>query len=122
MGDIPGFDVESRRRIYIETQMIEVIMTIDFGPAERQPFEATVSVAEKSTVLDVLLSSVPVTTSPRYGMDHFVEKIDGVGNDFAADRGWRFQVNGRGSNVPAERYLVKNGDWIKWLYVAESCA
>jgi uncharacterized protein DUF4430 len=101
--------------------MIEVTVTIDFGPAERQSFEAVVAVPEKSTVLDVLLYSVPIATFPRYGMDHFVEAIDRVSNDFAADRGWRFEVNGRGSNVPAERYLVKNGDWIKWLYLAGSC-
>ena len=55
-------------------------------------------------------------------MEHFVEEIDGVKNDFASDRGWRFEVNGRRSNVPAERYLVKNGDWIKWLYVVGACS
>jgi hypothetical protein len=106
----------------LEKQMIEVTVTIDFGPAGKQPFEAMVTVSEKSTVLEVLLERLPVTTAPRYGMEHFVEEIDGVRNDFAADCGWRFQVNGRGSNVPAERYLVKNGDWIKWLYVAGSCS
>jgi hypothetical protein len=102
--------------------MIQVTVTIDFGPAGKQVFEAVVTVPEKSTVLDVLLNRLPVTTSPRYGMDQFVEKIDGVRNDFAADCGWRFEVNGRGSNVPAERYLVKNGDWIKWLYVTGACS
>jgi hypothetical protein len=102
--------------------MIDVTMTIDFGPAGRQPFEALVTVPEKSTVLEVLLNRLPVTTSPRYGMDHFVEEIDGIKNDFAGDRGWRFEVNGLRCNVPAERYLVKNGDWIKWLYLADSCS
>lgn len=102
--------------------MIEVTVTIDFGPAGKETFEAVVTVAEKSTVLEVLLERLPVTTAPRYGMEHFVEEIDGVKNDFAADCGWRFQVNGRGSNVPAERYLVKHGDWIKWIYVAGSCS
>jgi Domain of unknown function (DUF4430) len=102
--------------------MIEVTLTIDFGPAERRPFEAVVTVPEKSTVLDVLFDRVPIVTSAKYGMDHFVEAIDGVKNDFAGDRGWRFEVNGRRSNVPAERYLVKNGDWIKWIYLAGSCS
>jgi hypothetical protein len=99
--------------------MIEVTVTIDFGPAGRRAFEAVVTVPDKSTVLDVLLNRLPVTTSPRYGMEHFVEEIGGIGNDFASDRGWHFEVNGHRSNVPAERYLVRNGDWIKWLYLAE---
>jgi hypothetical protein len=106
----------------VENPMIHVTVTIDFGPAERQPFEAVVTVPDRSTVLDVLSNRLPVTTSCRYGMDHFVESIDGVKNDFAGNRGWHFEVNGRGSNVPAERYLVKNGDWIRWLYVAGSCS
>jgi hypothetical protein len=102
--------------------MIAVTVTIDFGPAERQPFEVMVAVPEKTTVLEVLLQQLPVTTSPKYGMDHFVEEIDGINNDFVNDLGWRFEVNGHRSNVPAERYLVKNGDWIKWSYFVGSCS
>ena len=63
--------------------MIDVTVTIDFGPAGRHPFEAVVTVPEKSTVLDVLLQRWRVTTSSRYGMEHFVEEIDGIKNDFA---------------------------------------
>jgi Domain of unknown function (DUF4430) len=101
--------------------MIEVTVTIDFGPARRPTFEAVVTVAEKSTVLDVLSAQLPIATSPKYGMDHFVEEIGGIKNDFASDRGWRFEVNGHRSNVPAERYLVKKGDWVKWLYLEGAC-
>jgi Domain of unknown function (DUF4430) len=102
--------------------MIVVTITIDFGPAGRPPFEKKTAVPEKSTVLDVLSNQLPIATFPKYGMEHFVEEIDGIKNDFASDRGWRFEVNGVRSNVSAERYLVKDGDWIKWLYLAESCA
>ncbi|HEX9788977.1 MAG TPA: DUF4430 domain-containing protein [Candidatus Binatia bacterium] len=98
-----------------------VTLTIDFGPAGRPPIQTKATVPEKSTVLDVLSSQLPVATSPKYGMEHFVEEIDGIKNDFANDRGWRFEVNGLRSNVPAERYLVKDGDWIKWLYLAAPC-
>ena len=101
--------------------MIEVTVTIDFGPAGRPRAEAVVTVTEKSTVLEVLLAQFAVTTAPKYGMDHFIEEIDGVKNDFVNDRGWSFEVNGRRSNVPAERYLVKHGDWIKWSYLAGGC-
>ena len=102
--------------------MIAVTVTIDFGPAGLPTFEAAVTVPEKSTVLDVLSAQLPISTSPKYGMDHFVEEIGGIKNDFASNRGWRFEVNGFRSNVPAERYLVKDGDWIKWLYLVEPCA
>jgi len=100
--------------------MTVVSVTIDFGSAGRQSFEATVTLADRSTVFDALQIAVPLVTSHRFGMDHFVEEIDGVGNDIAGDRGWQFEVNGYRSNVPAERYLVKDRDWIKWLYLSES--
>lgn len=102
--------------------MIQITVTIEFGGADKPRHEATVAVPERSTVLEVLSRSASVVTLPRYGMDHFVEAINGVANDFAADRGWRFEVNGRGSDVAAERYLVKNGDWIKWTYKRGGCS
>ena len=101
--------------------MIAVTVTVDFGPADQRLVEKTVTVPEKSTVLEVLMISVAVRTSPKYGMEHFVEEIDGIKNDFARDRGWHFEVNGYRSNVPAERYLVKKGDWLKWLYLDAAC-
>ncbi len=92
-------------------------MVIDFGSTVPRRIEKTVVVFEKSTVFDALSVAVPVITSRKYGMDHFVEEIAGVRNDFTSDYGWHFEVNGYRSNVPAERYLVKRGDFIKWLYL-----
>lgn len=100
--------------------MIKVTVTIDFGPADQRSLEKTVTVREKSTVLEALIISVRVRTSPKYGMEYFVEEIQGISNDFARDRGWHFEVNGYRSNVPAERYLVREGDWIKWLYLGDA--
>jgi Domain of unknown function (DUF4430) len=104
-----------------KNKTIEVTITIDFGPVDRAGTEKSVTVSEKSTVLDALNVAADLVTSPKFGMDHFVEEIDGIRNDFASDRGWRFEVNGHRSNVPAERYLVKRGDWVKWLYLEGAC-
>jgi hypothetical protein len=97
--------------------MIEVTVTVDFGPADKPRVEQIVTIADKSTVLDALTAVLPVLTVPKYGMDHFTEAIDGVKNDLGQDFGWHFEVNGYRANVPAERYLLKNGDWIRWLYI-----
>jgi hypothetical protein len=99
--------------------MIEVSVTVDFGPVAKPRFEKTVALPEKSTVLDALMAALPVVTSTKYGMEHFVEEVSGVENCFEQDFGWQFEVNGYRSNVPAERYLVKNRDWIKWIYLAQ---
>ena len=92
-------------------------LSIDFGLENRPRIEQTIAALEGSTVLDVLRIVVPIVTSRKFGMDDFVEEIAGVKNDFATDRGWHFDVNGYRSTVPAERYLVKGGDLIEWLYL-----
>ena len=97
---------------------IEVTVVVDFSSAATRRIEKTVTIPEKSTVFDALSATVPVVTSRKFGMDHFVEAIAEIRNDFAEDRGWHFEVNGYRSNVPAERYLVKDGDLIKWLYLS----
>ncbi|HXL09447.1 MAG TPA: DUF4430 domain-containing protein [Candidatus Bathyarchaeia archaeon] len=96
---------------------IEVTVVVDFGSKTQPLIEKTFTIAEKSTVLDALSIAAPVVTSRKFGMDHFVEEIARIRNDFASDQGWHFEVNGYRSNVPAERYLVKDGDLIKWLYL-----
>jgi len=100
-----------------ENRTLEVTVSIDFGSESRPRIQKNVAVVEGSTVFDVLRMAVPIVTSRKFGMDQFVEEIAGIRNDFASDRGWHFEVNGYRSNVPAERYLVKGGDLIEWLYL-----
>jgi hypothetical protein len=101
-----------------DSKIIEVTVVIDFRSRTQLSIEKTVAMPEKSTAFDALSAAAPVVTSRKFGMDHFVEEIAGVRNNFAEDRGWHFEVNGYRSNVPAERYLLKAGDLIKWLYLA----
>jgi Domain of unknown function (DUF4430) len=109
----------SRRLLFTQqdSKTIEVTVVVDFSSTAMRRVEKTLTIPEKSTVFDALGAAVPVVTSRKFGMDHFVEEIAGIKNDFATDRGWHFEVNGYRSNVPAERYLLKDGDLIKWLYL-----
>jgi Domain of unknown function (DUF4430) len=103
-----------------DSKTIKVTVVVDFSSTAMRRIEKTLTIPEKSTVFDALSAAVPVVTSHKFGMDHFVEEIAGVRNNFASDRGWHFEVNGYRSNIPAERYLLKDGDFIKWLYLAGS--
>ena len=97
----------------------EVTVVIDFGCLDRRRIETRLTVAAMSTVFDALRIAAPVITSRKFGMDHFVESICGIGNDLSGTAGWSFAVNGERSNVPAERYLVKRADRIEWQYIDE---
>jgi hypothetical protein len=44
---------------------IQATVAFDFGPTNRPQFQKTVTVPEKSTVLDALRSAFPVATSGR---------------------------------------------------------
>jgi hypothetical protein len=100
-----------------DEKTIRVTIVIDFSSQATGRIQKTVTIPQKSTVFDTLRVATPVITSRKFGMDHFVEAIAGIRNDFASDRGWHFEVNGHRSNVPAERYLLKDGDLIKWVYL-----
>jgi hypothetical protein len=103
-----------------KNKTIEVTITIDFGFRSEPQIQNTVSVLKGSTVFDALRITVPVATSRKFGMDHFVEDVCGIRNNFETEHGWHFEVNGYRSNIAAERYLLKNGDYIKWLYLSGS--
>ena len=96
---------------------IEVTVIVDFRLKAQPSIEKRFILPEKTTVFDALSVAASVVTSRKFGMDHFVEEIAGIRNDFASDRGWHFDVNGYRSNVPAERYLLKDGDLINWVYL-----
>jgi hypothetical protein len=100
-----------------DNKTIEVTVVIDFRSNPQCRMEKNVTIPEKSTVFDALSAAAPVVTSRKFGMDHFVEEIAGIRNDFAGDRDWHFEVNGYRSNVPAERYLLKDGDLINRVYL-----
>jgi hypothetical protein len=46
-----------------------------------------------------------------------VEEIKGIRSDPKNNHWWYFKVNGYRSNVAAERYLVRDGDKVQWLYL-----
>jgi len=73
--------------------MIRVTVTIDFGPAGRQPFEAVVTVPEKSHGARRFCWTGTRNDFSSIWHGPFVEAIDGIKNDLASDRGWRFEVN-----------------------------
>ena len=101
----------------LDDKTIKVTVVVDLASKATRRIEKTLTIPEKSTAFDALSVAAPVVTSRKFGMDHFVEEIAGIRNDFAGDRGWHFEVNGYRSNVPAERYLLKDGDLIKWVYL-----
>jgi hypothetical protein len=87
---------------------------------DRAP-EARISVLGQSgqTALKILQDSHVVVVE--YTQEGAVVKgIDGAGHsedDRQSDKKWQFKVNGRSSQLPADRYMTRDDDVIVWEYM-----
>lgn len=97
------------------------------------PSYSSVTVKEGSTVLDVLelvleterkgssdFAANPGATAgvknSAYGK--YVYSICGLAEkDCGSKSGWTYRVNGKMPNVSADKYVLKSGDRIEWIYV-----
>lgn len=96
------------------------------------PSYSSVTVTEGSTVLDVLelvLSSErkgsndfaanpgAVVIVKNSGFGRYVSSICGLAEmDCGSMSGWMYKVNGKISSVSADKYVLKSGDKIEWVY------
>lgn len=99
------------------------------------PSYSSVAVKQGSTVLDVLEL---ILENERKGSSNFAANpgaIAGVKNsaygkyvysicglaekDCGSKSGWTYKVNGKMPNVSADKYVLKSGDKIEWIYVTE---
>jgi hypothetical protein len=92
---------------------VELRVTRDFGRHDSVSDSRRKSVRESDTVMRFLQSGHKVTT--RYG-GGFVQSIDGVAGDQAAERDWFYYVNGSEASVGAADYKLSPGDVVQWDY------
>lgn len=50
-------------------------------------------------------------------MGIFIESINNVRNDTAADQWWHYWVNNHYAQVAADKYELKDGDIVEWKFV-----
>ena len=56
----------------------------------------------------------------RDGRDVYIKSIDGLAEfDKGAASGWVYRVNGEGPQAPADRYVLKGGDKVEFLYTSD---
>jgi len=96
---------------------VSLSVTVDFGTAGKHLVKKEVILPVRSTAFEVSREAFPIVTSGRGGINHFVEALKGVRSDPKMNRWWYSNVNGYRSNVAAEKYLVKHGDKVQWLYL-----
>jgi hypothetical protein len=92
---------------------VELRVTRDFGRTALGPPATRDKVRESDTVMRFLQGSRKVTT--RFG-GGFVQSIDSVAGDQAAEHDWFFYVNGSESSVGAADYKLNPGDVVQWDY------
>jgi len=88
-------------------------VTRDFGRTDLHVGASKDSVRESDTVMRFLQGEAKVTT--RYG-GGFVQSIDGLAGNQAAERDWFYYVNGSEASVGAADYKLSPGDAVQWDY------
>lgn len=92
---------------------VELRVTRDFGQKPLGAPAHASEVRESDTVMRFLQTNRKVTT--RFG-GGFVQSIDGVAGNQAAEHDWFFYVNGSESSVGAADYSLNSGDVVQWDY------
>lgn len=92
---------------------VELRVTRDFGRTALGPPAKRDKVRESDTVMRFLQGSRKVTT--RFG-GGFVQSIDKVAGDQAAEHDWFFYVNGSEASMGAADYDLNPGDVVQWDY------
>ena len=90
---------------------VELRVTRDFGQRQLGPVERREGIRESDTVMRFLQAERKVTT--RFG-GGFVQSIDGLAGDQAAERDWFYYVNGSEASVGAADYKLRQGDIVQW--------
>lgn len=90
-----------------------VAVLIDYGNGTTRFAKATVQPG--SSVLNATLAVASVDYSVG-GYGAFVESIDGVSNDPAANKWWLYYINGQLGTVAADKQVVETGDLVVWCY------
>jgi len=88
-------------------------VTRNFGQRDTRTDAQKDGIRESDTVMRFLQSTHKVTT--RFG-GGFVQSIDGLQGDQAAEHDWFFYVNGSEASVGAADYDLHSGDVVQWDY------
>jgi hypothetical protein len=88
-------------------------VTRDFGRVDLAVHASKKSIRDSDTVMRFLQGAAKVTT--RFG-GGFVQSIDGLAGNQAAEHDWFYYVNGSEASVGAADYKLSPGDVVQWDY------
>lgn len=78
------------------------------------------TMAENSTVYDLLKQTGLELTTTNYGSGVYVKAIEGLGEfDQGARSGWMYRVNGTFPEISCDACILADGDYVEWLYTRE---
>lgn len=98
-----------------EKKTFDVVLEVDFGPANKPAVRQEVSVVPGATPRDVTEKVFPVEKGAVCCDPREVAVIDGVAADPAANRWWTVSINGS-KKVSPYKTKLKPGDVVRWEY------
>jgi len=97
----------------------DVTIEINYGGMQ-QNREAKVAWKQGVTALEALQSIATVQTK-QIGEYLLVVSIDGVEGK-RGDKAWYYDLNGKHATSVASKYVLQEGDHLKWIYTKDVCS
>jgi plastocyanin len=92
------------------------VVEVDYGPKGKPPLKKSLTLKEGSTVVDATRATVDLKQGFVCCDPKDVETIGGVKCDPENEGWWLYDINGEKGQVSACRYLLADGDRIRWFY------
>lgn len=102
------------------TTVTENITVTVLGFGDEKLLEKTVDVEGEATALSALMTAAPGKVKQSSGVMPYVTEILGLKErEHGAMSGWTYKVNGESPMVGADKYILKSGDYVAWIYFTE---
>lgn len=112
--------LSSKSEVNSEEKNKNLSLMLDFGDGRVKTFN-DIAILDSLNVFELLEKvSLDNDFELKYKdteMGVFIEAINGVENDFKANKYWQFWVNNRYSKVGASTYSLKGGEIVEWKYL-----
>jgi len=95
---------------------VAVTVSVDFGPADHAAHSGQILIEEGSSPIDALDEVIPMVRGFVTDTGNDVWSVDGVTTDREVGLYWIWKLDGRFASLAPDRYDLKNGDHITWVY------
>lgn len=108
---------KSKDSLGYKPKLFDVVLKVDFGPAEKPSYEGTLEVEEGSTANEAVSRIFPIRSGVSCCSLRELIEIDGVSIDPDKNRWWICRLNNSKKGFTPHRTKLRPGDIVEWKFI-----